>query len=91
MKTYWVVNVSAGDTLESAKDWDDKVSTIWNNHYDALFEWLSAADSNSNFVDGYPDRWRYDVVDCETEETKTFEVGTDFIPEFHSVEIIKNV
>lgn len=49
----------------------------------AVESWCRWMDSNSNFVDGYPDRHEVEVIDAEGSRTRIL-VSTDWHPEFYT-------
>lgn len=86
-KKYYVVEADQGYTLEDAKECE---YTSWGyTHEHALEEWVKHGEGNGWYADGYPEGWKYLIVDCETGEAKDFTVNTEFEPQYFFWEVQK--
>ena len=83
-KKYWIYEVGNGpDPLGDAKNFEPfEAHKCWNDPDDALNDYLEECDTDSHFVDGYPQGVEYAVVDCEANEETRFIVNTEFEPTF---------
>lgn len=55
--------------------------STWDNPEWALQEYIDECDSNSVFVDGYPDEWEYHIRGADG-ITHKYLVSTDWSPDF---------
>lgn len=80
--TFYVLDHSVYDNWDDA----DIFSSKEEDYADVLLEYLEDSEANSCFVDGYPNGfWRYSVKN-DSDEIRTFQVGTDWSPEFYITE-----
>ncbi len=87
---YEVAEVAFGYKLDT-DEWNfqpNEFYSTWSDPEWALQEYLEDSDSNSGFVDGYPDNWEYHIRGEDGIAYK-FSVSTDWTPNF-SVWTIKD-